>query len=130
MKLEIQSAMGDRDRGGPVAGQHANAGHASVGLQGGEWRLILYTFDMLREDSATRWNRPGLPFDLFDSLDEARHAVLAVRRDLASSPDETWFPLDIERIEIGKIVGPKFLRLAHEGLAPFIQSCEVVETIA
>lgn len=91
--------------------------------------MILYTFDMLREDPATRWNRPGLPFDLFDNLDEARHAVLAVRHDLASSPDETWFPVDIERIEIGKIVGPKFLRLANEGVAPFIRSCEVVETI-
>lgn len=92
--------------------------------------MILYTFDMLREDPATRWNRPGLPFDLFDLLDEAKRAVLAIRRDMASSEDEAWFPVDIERIAIAKIVGPKFLRLAQEGLAPFIQSCEVVETIA
>lgn len=92
--------------------------------------MILYTFDMLREDPATRWNRPGLPFDLFDSLDEAKRAVFAIRRDMASSTDEIWFPVDIERIAIEKIVGPKFLRLAHEGLAPFIQSCEVIETIA
>lgn len=91
--------------------------------------MILYTFDLLSEAHQTRWNRPGLPFELFDSLEEARNALFAIRKDVQAAIDEAWQPVQIEKIEIGPIVGPKFWTLLQEGLGPFVRSCTIVETV-
>ena len=92
-------------------------------------QLIIYTFDLLSEAPQTRWNRPGLPFELFNSLEEARNALFTIRKNVQATDDETWQPVQIEKIEVEPIVGPKFWTLLREGLGPFVRSCAIVETV-
>ncbi len=91
--------------------------------------MIVFTYRSAASNPTVRWSDSGVPDTFFDTLEEARSAVLEMRAEIRSASVLDWSPVHIERVEITPIVGRDFLTLLKKGIGPFVRACEIVETV-
>lgn len=66
--------------------------------------------------------------NLFDSLEEARSAVIALREDVEADPEMEWATTVLEKMETVPLDRAAVLALLNDGPGGVVARCEIVET--
>jgi hypothetical protein len=90
--------------------------------------FTFYTYSRVNRDE-DRWDYTGLPDFFFRDEDEAREALLELRRDVASDPEDTWPPMRLEKIETLTISRETIFALLNDGVGAFVKSYEIIDVI-
>ncbi len=90
--------------------------------------FTFYTYSVAGIPTEDRWRPTGIAEIFFDSLEEARGAVIALRNDITADPDMEWSSTVLEKIETIPLDQEAVLALLNRGPAGIVASCEVVET--
>jgi hypothetical protein len=96
--------------------------------------MVLFTYTTDKSSPESRWANEGIKDVFFANLDDARQAVLEIFKsvtegNIKEDPQE-WFPVHIERVEIGPITAENIAILLNVGIGPLIRAYEIVETIS
>lgn len=89
--------------------------------------MILYSYSHCNEPLETRWVDDGIPDSFYSELEEARQAVLELRKEVG---EEEWTPMRVERIEIEPMTAENVLILLNDGIAAVLIAYDVVETVS
>jgi len=90
--------------------------------------FTFYTYSQTNRDD-DRWAYTGIPDVFFLDEDEAREGLRELRRDVESDPDDTWPPMQLEKIETLPISRESILALLNDGVGAFVKSYEVIDVI-
>jgi hypothetical protein len=90
--------------------------------------FTFYTYSLAIHDR-DRWAYTGIPDIFFHSETEARQALHELRRDVIGSAEETWWPMQLEKIETLPITRESIFALLNDGVGAFVQSYEVIDII-
>ncbi len=88
-----------------------------------------FTYADARVPLEERWKPTGLRDIGFDSYEEVKRTVLAMRDDIAADPEMAWETTNIEKVVTVPICYSSVLTLLNEGPGAFIAAHEVLETI-
>ncbi|MDK1493891.1 hypothetical protein QN219_28285 [Sinorhizobium sp. 7-81] len=88
----------------------------------------LFTYSVV-QDREERWKETGIPNIFFASFEEAKAEVTRLREDLMASDEEALPPFRIEKIETLPVSKANLLTLLNDGMAAFLKSYEIVETV-
>jgi hypothetical protein len=92
--------------------------------------LVFYTYSTVRpDDEEPRWHDDGIGDEFFSRPEDARQAVIELRRDLIQAAEEPLPPMQIEKVVTLPPTEKSILVLLNSGVGEFVQHCEVVETI-
>ena len=91
--------------------------------------FTFYTYADARIPREERWKPTGLRDTFFDSYDDVKRTVLAMRDDIAADPDMEWETTNIEKVETVPVCQSSVLALLNDGPAAFVDRYEVLETI-
>jgi len=91
--------------------------------------FTFYTYADARVPLEERWKPTGLRDIFFDSYEEVKRTVLAMRDDIAADPDMDWEATNIEKVETVPVCQSSILALLNDGPGAFVRHHEVVETI-
>ncbi|MFS8050868.1 hypothetical protein [Rhizobium sp. BR 314] len=90
--------------------------------------FTFYTYSRANRDG-DRWAYTGIPDVFFHEEDETREALRELRRDVESDPEDTWPPMQLEKIETLPISRESIFALLNDGVGSFIKSYEIIDII-
>ncbi|MCA1441908.1 hypothetical protein I6F07_17130 [Ensifer sp. IC4062] len=93
-----------------------------------EQSFVFYTSSS-EGSPGSRWEYTGIPDIFYQSYEEARDEVMAMRKEMAAEHDEKPGVHLIERIETLPVSQETLLALLNEGMGAFIKSYEIVERV-
>lgn len=90
--------------------------------------FTFYTYSVAGIPPEERWKPTGISDIFFDSLEEARNAVLALRKDVMADPEMEWATTVLEKMETIPLDRAAVLALLNHGPGGVVARCEIVET--
>lgn len=90
--------------------------------------FTFYTYSVAGISPEERWKPTGIADIFFDTLEDARSAVIALREDVEADPDMEWTTTVLERMETVPMDRAAVLALLNHGPGGVIARCEIVET--
>ncbi|WP_244541420.1 hypothetical protein [Rhizobium tibeticum] len=87
-----------------------------------------YTYSVAGIPQEERWKPTGISDIFFESLEEARSAVIAMRDDVAADPEMGWATTVIEKMETIPLDQAAVIALLNHGPGRVVARCEIVET--
>ena len=90
--------------------------------------FTFYTYSVAGIPPEERWKPTGIADVFFDSLEEARSAVIALREDVVADPEMEWATTVLERMETVPLDRTAVLALLNHGPGGVVARCEIVET--
>lgn len=90
--------------------------------------FTFYTYSVAGILPEERWKPTGISDIFFDSLEEARSAVTALREDVVADPEMEWTTTVLERMETVPMDRAAVLALLNHGPGGVVARCEIVET--
>ncbi|QTG17093.1 hypothetical protein G6M86_27360 (plasmid) [Agrobacterium tumefaciens] len=90
--------------------------------------LTFYTYSVAGIPPEERWKPTGIADIFFDSLEEARIAVIALREDVVADPEMEWATTVVEKIETVPLNRAAVLAMLNHGPVGVVARCEIVET--
>lgn len=91
--------------------------------------LTFYTYARVDEGRGDRWAYTGIPNFFFCDEASAREALRELRDDIEGHPDDSWTPMQLEKIETVPISRESVLALLNDGIGAFVKRYEIIETI-
>lgn len=91
--------------------------------------FTFYTYARVDESRGDRWAYTGLPNFFFSDEDGARAALRELRGDIESDPDDTWTPMQLEKIETLPVSRENILALLNDGIGAFVRRYEIIDTL-
>ncbi|NEK20699.1 hypothetical protein [Rhizobium leguminosarum] len=91
--------------------------------------LTFYTYARVDEGRGNRWAYTGLRNFFFCDEASAREALRELRGDIESDPDDTWAPMQLEKIETVPVSRESVLALLNDGIGAFVKRYEIIETL-
>ena len=91
--------------------------------------FTFYTYSVAGIPPEDRWKPTGISDIFFESLEEARSAVIALREDVAADPEMEWATTVLERVETIPLDQAAVLALLNHGPGAVLERRETVETI-
>ncbi|WP_225246069.1 hypothetical protein [Agrobacterium tomkonis] len=89
--------------------------------------FTFYTYSVAGIPPEERWKPTGISDIFFDSLEEARSAVIALREDVAADPEMEWATTVLEKMETIPLDQAAVLALLNYGPGGVVARCEIVE---
>ncbi|MGG6898283.1 hypothetical protein [Rhizobium sp. BR 315] len=90
--------------------------------------FTFYTYSVAGIPPEERWKPTGISDIFFDSLEEARSAVISLREDVEVDPEMEWATTVLERMETVPMDRAAVLALLNQGPGGVVARCEIVET--
>ncbi len=90
--------------------------------------FTFYTYSVADSLPEERWKPTGISDIFFDSLEEARSAVITLREDVLGDPEMEWATTFVEKIETVPLDRAAVLALLNHGPGGVVARCEIVET--
>lgn len=90
--------------------------------------FTFYTYSVAGIPPEERWRPTGISDIFFDSLDEARDAVIALREDVEADPEMEWATTVVEKIETVPLDRAAVLAMLNHGPGGVAARLEIVET--
>ncbi|TQN59936.1 hypothetical protein FLX27_19540 [Agrobacterium tumefaciens] len=90
--------------------------------------FTFYTYSVAGFPPEERWKPTGISDIFFDSLEEARRAVIALREDVEADPEMKWATTVLEKMETVPLDRAAVLALLNHGPGGVVAQCEIVET--
>ncbi|QND46948.1 hypothetical protein HB780_14505 [Rhizobium lusitanum] len=91
--------------------------------------LTFYTSASVDKRRADRWAFIGIYSIFFDDEDSAREALRELREDVESEPENSWSPMQLEKIETVPISKESLLALLNDGVGAIVKSYEIIDII-
>lgn len=96
-----------------------------------EHGFALYTFSFCeRMNGTARWRDDDTGFDVYGTFDEAKAAVLELRRMFAIDVKQPLEPIQIEKLTLCPIDRSVLITLLNDGMEPLVVEHEILEVIA
>jgi hypothetical protein len=90
--------------------------------------FTFYTYSVAGIRPEERWKPTGISDIFFDSLEEARSAVITLREDVLGDPEMEWATTVLEKMETVPLDRAAVLALLNHGPGGVVARCEIVET--
>lgn len=90
--------------------------------------FTLYTYSVAGIPPEERWKPTGISDIFFDSIEQARSAVIALREDVVADPEMEWATTVLEKMETIPLDRAAVLALLNHGPGSVVARCEIVET--
>lgn len=91
--------------------------------------FVFYTFANVETVEEPRWKDTGIPETFYETLEDARSEVAALRADLMAGEHDEVPPMQIERIETLPMSKANVLTLLNDGVGACLKSYEIVEVV-
>jgi hypothetical protein len=91
--------------------------------------FTFYTYASVDKRRDDRWEFIGIYSIFFDDEDSARAALRELREDVESEPENSWSPMQLERIETVPISKQSLLALLNDGVGSIVKSYEIIDII-
>lgn len=91
---------------------------------------IIYTYSKCDPaPGKRRWRDDDTGFDVFDSFEQAKTDLLELRETIVDDPDDTWSPMQIEKIVLRPMTRANILTLLNHGMEAVVLEHEVLEVV-
>ncbi|MGO6982553.1 hypothetical protein [Rhizobium leguminosarum] len=91
--------------------------------------LTFYTYARVNEARGDRWGYTGVPNFFFCDEGGAREALRELRGDIESDPDDTWTPMQLEKIETVPLSRESILALLNDGIGAVVNQYEIIDIL-
>ncbi|WP_392714214.1 hypothetical protein [Rhizobium ruizarguesonis] len=91
--------------------------------------FTFYSYAIVDENSDDRWAYTGIPEIFFYDEDSAREALRELREDVESEPENSWAPMQLEKIETIPISRESIFALLNDGVGAFVKSYEIIDIV-
>lgn len=94
-----------------------------------EQTYTFYSYARVDENRDDRWAYTGIPEIFFHDEDSAREALRELREDVASEPESSWPPMQLEKIETVPISKGSIFALLNDGVGAIVKNYEIIDII-
>lgn len=91
--------------------------------------FTFYTCARVDEARDERWAYTGIPETFYPDEGTAREALRQLRHDVESDPDDSWTPMQLEKIETVPVSRESVLALLNDGIGTFVKRYTIIDTI-
>lgn len=91
---------------------------------------VFYTYSKSeRQPDEPRWRDDDTGYEIFETFEDAKADVLALRAAIKSEGEAIWAPMQIEKIVMRPMVRANLLTLLNKGMAAAVAEHEIIEVI-
>lgn len=93
--------------------------------------MTLYTYSRCdRRANEPRWHDDGIGDIFFESAEAAKVDLIDLRKSIVADAEETWVPMQLERIDTLPLTKDNLLALLNNGVGSVVKKYEVLEIVA
>lgn len=94
-----------------------------------EQTFTFYSYSRVDENCDNRWANTGVPEIFFCDEESARKDLYELREDIESETENSWSPMQLEKIETVPISKESLLALLNYGMGAIVKSYEIIDVI-
>jgi benzoyl-CoA reductase/2-hydroxyglutaryl-CoA dehydratase subunit BcrC/BadD/HgdB len=91
--------------------------------------FTFYSYARVDENPDDRWAYTGIPEIFFYDEDSAPEALRELREEVESEPEDSWQPMQLEKIETLPISKASIFALLNDGVGAFVKNYEIIDVI-